>query len=383
MRRGRLRVGTRRRGANRALHAALVAAVLCGGLGAAAGAAAARLEPVTVARGLDHPWALAFLPDGRMLVTERRGLMRIVARDGQVSAPLAGLPAVAAEGECGLLDVALDPDHERNGLVYWTYAEPGDGGSATTLARGRLRGLRLEAVEVLFRQSPKVASRFHCGSRIAFGPDGALYLGLGDRGQQDAAQQLDNGLGKLVRIERDGRVPGDNPYAGRPGAVAAIWTLGHRNVQGLAFRPGTDELWALEHGPQGGDELNLIRRGANYGWPLVTRGRQYGSGARIGEEGPKPGFEPPVRDWVPVSIAPSGLTFLTSERYPGWRGSLFFGTLRAQALVRLELAGDRVVAEERLLTGLTERIRDVRQGPDGWLYLLTDNADGRVIRLER
>lgn len=250
--------------------------------------------------------------------------------------------------------------------------------------RARLVGQRLEDLQVVLRQQPQVASRLHCGSRIVFDRQGRMFVGLGDRSSQmHEAQNPANHLGKVLRVERDGRVPADNPFAGQAGKAGEVWSLGHRNIQGAALHPASGELWAVEHGPQGGDELNIVRAGRNYGWPLLTYGRNYGSGTRIGEEGPKPGFEQPLWHWVPLSIAPSGMAFLTSDRYPGWKGSLFVGSLRDQQLLRLTLDGRKVVAEERLLRNLKERVRDVRQGPDGWLYLLTDNADGRVIRVER
>ena len=350
-------------------------------------AAALELKTVTVVRGLDHPWALAFLPDGRMLVTEKAGRLRIVGGDGQVGAPLAGLPPVAVGGQCGLLDVIPDPDFASNQRLWWTYAEPageGASGNSTALARGRLDGDRVTEVRTVFSQQPKVGSQHHCGSRIVFARDGRLFVGLGDRfSRKDDAQTLDNHIGKVVRIDADGRAPADNPFVARAGARPEVWSLGHRNIQGMALHPLTGELWASEHGPQGGDEINVVRAGRNYGWPLVTYGRNYGIGTRIGEEGPKPGFEPPLWHWVPTSIAPSGMAFLSSDRYPGWKGSLFIGALRSQALVRLELDGDRVVREERLLTNLGARIRDVRQGPDGWLYVVTDGAAGTVLRIER
>lgn len=365
-----------------ALGRAAVLTVLS--MAASLAAQAQTLRPVDVARGLDHPWSLAFLPDGRMLVTERAGRLRIVDAAGQVSPPVAGLPTVAASGQCGLLDVVLDPRFAENRRVYWSYAEAGEGGNSTAVARGRLQDGRVDEVQLLFRQQPKVASSQHCGGRLVFARDGRLFVTLGDRFSRKAdAQDLTNHLGKIVRIEADGRVPVDNPFVGRPGAAAEIWSLGYRNVQGAALHPETGELWASEHGPQGGDEINLIEGGRNYGWPLLTFGRNYGIGTRIGEEGPRPGFEQPLKTWVPISIAPSGMAFLTSERYPGWKGSLFIGALRGQALHRLTLQGRRVVGEQQLLTRLNERIRDVRQGPDGWLYVLTDSPDGRVIRLER
>jgi glucose/arabinose dehydrogenase len=346
--------------------------------------ASADLKPVTVARGLAQPWGLAFLPDGRMLVTERPGRMRIVSPDGRLGEPLQGLPAVDAKGQCGLLDVALDPKFADNRWVYWTYAEAGEGGNGVAVARGRLQERQVTDVQVIFRQLPKVDSQLHCGSRLAFAKDGRLFVGLGDRfGRKDDAQNPANHIGKIVRIEPDGRVPADNPLAARAGAAPEVFSLGHRNIQGLAVHPVTGELWQTEHGPQGGDEVNAPEAGRNYGWPVVTYGRNYGIGTRIGEEGPKPGFEQPLQWWVPVSIAPSGLAFVTSERYPGWKGSLLLGALRSQVLVRLTLDGRKVVAQEQLLANLRARIRDVREGPDGWIYLLTDGVEGQIVRLER
>ena len=342
---------------------------------------------VTVAHGLVNPWGLACLPDGRFLVAERPGRMRIVGHDGKLSPPLPGLPPVVAEGQGGLLDVVLNPAFADNKLVYWSYAEAGDdGGNGTAVARARLAGdgktERLVDVQVIFRQWPKVASRQHFGSRLVFAKDGRLFVTLGDRfSRKDDAQRLDNHLGKVVRLEADGRVPDDNPLLGRPGARPEIWSWGHRNVQGAAVHPSSGALWTHEHGPQGGDELNLDQRGGNHGWPLVTYGRNYGTGTKIGEGNTRADVVAPLAHWVPTSIAPSGMAFLTSERYPGWKGQLFIGALRAQALLRLELDGTRVVKEARLLQTLNERIRDVRQCQDGWLYLLTDNADGRLLRV--
>jgi len=363
------------------------AGLLCAALGTAA--AVEPLKPVTVAKGLVNPWALAFLPDGRLLVTEKPGRLRIVDAQGRISAPLAGVPPVANVGQCGLLDVALDPKFAENRVVYWTFAEPGTGGAnSTAVARGRLEGApgseRLADVRVIFSQVPKVDSRLHCGSRIAFDRQGNLWVGLGDRfSGKDSAQVTDNHIGKVVRIASDGGAPADNPFAGKAGARPELWSIGHRNIQGLVAHPVTGELWASEHGPQGGDEINVVEGGRNYGWPLVTYGRNYGSGTAIGEEGPKPGIEMPLKHWVPVSVAPSGLAFVTSERYPGWKGSLMVGTLRGQTLIRLTLDGRRITGEERLLTALGQRIRDVRQGPDGWIYIVTDGSEGQVIRLER
>jgi aldose sugar dehydrogenase len=350
------------------------------------------LKPVTVVRGLANAWALAFLPDGRMLVTEKPGRLRIIAKDGSLGEPLAGLPAVDNTGQCGLLDVVVDPQFTQNRLIYWTFTEPagaGQSGNSTAVARARLGpDDKLSEVRTVFVQQPKVASRLHCGSRIAFARDGSLWVGLGDRFERkEDAQVGANHLGKIVRIDRDGKAPADNPFVvananTRTGIALENYSLGHRNIQGMAVHPATGELWESEHGPQGGDEINRIEPGRNYGWPLVTYGRNYGTGTRIGEDGPKLGFEQPLRWWVP-SVAPSGLAFITSERYPGWKGNLVMGALRGQVLIRLTLDGNQVVGEERLLQSLGARIRDVRQGPDGYLYIVTDGSDGRVMRLER
>lgn len=351
-----------------------------------AGASAQALKPVVVAKGLEHPWGLAFLPDGRMLVTERPGRMRIVERDGKLNEPLAGLPPVVAAGQGGLLDVVLHPQFASNGLVYWSFSEAGDGGAGTAVARGRLDGQRLTDVQVIFRQQPKVGgSNNHFGSRLVWSRDGKhLFVGLGDRfTRKDDAQTLDDHIGKVVRIDADGKPAADNPFAQRAGAKAEIWSYGHRNIQGAALHPGTGELWTVEHGPQGGDELNVPAAGANHGWPVITYGRNYGIGTKIGDGTERADIAPPIRHWVPTSIAPSGMAFLTSERYPGWKGHLFIGALRGAHLVRLELDGKRVVKEEQLLTDRNARIRDVRQGPDGWLYVLTDSPDGQIWRLER
>ncbi|KNZ32788.1 MAG: oxidoreductase [Methylibium sp. NZG] len=350
-------------------------------------ATATAQEPraVTVASGLQNAWGLAFLPDGRMLVTERAGRLRIVQPDGRVGEPVAGLPRIAVGGQGGLLDVAVDPKFADNALVYWSFSEPattGDGGNSTAVARGKLEGNRLSGVQVIFRQSPKVSSNLHFGSRLVFARDGRLFITLGDRfNRSDDAQTLDTHHGKIVRIEPDGRVPADNPFAGRAGALPEIWSYGHRNLQGAALHPQTGELWAHEHGPQGGDELNTVAAGKNHGWPVITYGRMYGTGFRIGDGTERADVVAPLTHWIP-SIAPSGMAFLTSERYPGWKGNLFIGALRGTMLVRLELDGNKVAKEHRLLKPLGERIRDVRQGPDGWLYLLTDSSNGRVIRLE-
>lgn len=378
-----------------ALPLLAAAAIALAGAAAPPAAQAQAQAPrvVTVAHGLVNPWSLAFLPDGRLLVTERPGRMRIVGADGRAGPPLPGLPPVVAEGQGGLLDVALDPKFATNRLVYWSYSEPGaDGdGNGTAVARARLDGApgaeRLADVQVIFRQVPKVASKLHFGSRLVFGNDGRLFVTLGDRfSRKDDAQTLDSTLGKVVRLEPDGKVPADNPLVGKPGnppgTRAEIWSWGHRNVQGAAIHPVTGELWTTEHGPQGGDELNITQPGRNHGWPVITTGRNYGTGTRIGDGTERADVVAPLLQWLPTSIAPSGMAFLTSDRYPGWKGSLFLGALRGQALVRLTLDGNKVTGQERLLQTLNERIRDVRQGPDGLLYLLTDNADGRILRLQ-
>ena len=338
-----------------------------------------------VARDLEHPWSLAFLPDGRMLVTERPGRLRIVAPDGRLSAPLVGVPAVYARGQGGLLDVALGPDFARDRSVFLSFAQPVDGRARTTVARAELvdgPAPALRAVTVIFAQKDAVEGGNHFGSRLVFARDGTLFVTMGDRfNYRDRVQSLDNHFGKLVRIRPDGSIPPDNPFVGRAGALPEIYSYGHRNVQGAALHPATGELWTHEHGPQGGDEVNIERAGGNYGWPVITYGREYVTGMKIGEGTERADVVPPLWQWTP-SIAPSGLAFCTSERYPGWRGSVFVGSLKFQLLSRLETDGRRIVREQRLLTGLRQRVRDVRQGPDGLLYLLTDESDGQLLRLD-
>ena len=341
---------------------------------------------VTVVERLEHPWSLAFLPDGRMLVTERAGRLRIVGRDGKlVAPPIAGLPKIEEYGQGGLLDVALHPRFAENALVYLSFAERGEGGYGTAVLRGRLAGAgedaRLEGVEVIYRQAPKSRTGRHFGSRLVFDRAGFLYVTQGDRGEQDRAQKLDDLAGKVVRLHDDGRIPKDNPFVARAGARPEIFTLGNRNVQGAALHPVTGELWAHEHGPQGGDEVNVLRAGVNYGWPVITYGVNYGTGTKIGEGTAKPGLAQPLHYWVP-SIAPSGMAFYTGDRFPGWKGDLFVGALRDQLLVRLRFDGEKVTREERMLQGTLGRIRDVRQGPDGFLYLAIDSSSGAIVRLE-
>ena len=337
----------------------------------------------TFAKGLVHPWGMAFLPDGRLLVTERPGRLRIIGKDGKLSPPLAGVPKVYASGQGGLLDVQIAPDFAASGLVFMSYADPRDGSrNGTSLARARLvtegDGGRLEEVNVIFRQEPSVASGNHFGSRIVFTRDGSLFVTLGERySARDEAQNPANDLGKLVRIMPDG-----SPYAGnpkKPGWRPEIWSIGHRNVQGAALNPDTGKLWTAEHGARGGDEINIPEAGKNYGWPVITYGRDY-SYAKIGEGTHKAGMEQPIYYWDP-SIAPSGAAFYTGDRFPEWKGNLFVGALAGQALHRLLLDGETVVGEETLLADLGERIRDVRNGPDGAIWLLTDNPEGRVLRV--
>jgi glucose/arabinose dehydrogenase len=337
----------------------------------------------TVASGLEHPWGLAFLPDGRMLVTERPGRLRVVSPDGTRSPALSGLPAIAARGQGGLLDVALDPGFAGNSTIYLCYAEgrPG-GGAGTSVLRARLNAARtaLEAPNVIFRQQPAGNTGRHFGCRLVFGRDGNLFITLGDRGNmEERAQDPKGHIGKVVRIRSDGSVPADNPFADGAKGAAEVWSLGHRNVQGAALHPVTGELWTVEHGARGGDEINIPKKGLNYGWPVITYGIDY-SGAKIGEGTRKEGMEQPAYYWDP-SIAPSGAAFYTGEAFPGWRGDLLVGALAGQMLVRLDLDGTRIVAEERMLTRLNARIRDVRQGPDGLVYLLTDAGDGKLLRL--
>jgi len=344
-------------------------------------------EVVTVAEGLVNPWGMTFLPDGRMLVTEKPGRLRIVGKDGKLSEPVAGLPPVDARGQGGLLGIALDPAFAKNRLVYWSYAEPRDDGTNNTaVARGRLAeeaAPGVEGVEVIFHQVPSMNSRLHYGSRLVFGRDGTLFVTLGERSITQGrmqSQQMDSLLGKMVRINPDGSVPKDNPFVGKTGVRPEIWSIGHRNVQAATLHPSTGELWEVEHGARGGDEINIARKGKDYGWPTIAYGIEYKGDPITGGITAKAGMEQPLYYWDPV-IAPSGMVFYTGSLFPGWKGSLFVGGLASTALVRLTVKGEKVVGEERLLTDLKERIRDVVQGPDGALYLLTDNKAGRVLKL--
>ena len=344
----------------------------------------AKFRLATVARGLEHPWGLAFLPDGAILVTERPGRLRVIEEGRLLPEPLSGIPEASVGGQGGLLDVALHPDFAENRLVYFSYAGQGPGGRSTEVARARLTGgggapYRLDGLETILVTQEKSSGGRHFGSRLAFGDDGSLYVTAGERGSPDRAQDLADHAGSVIRITDEGGVPPDNPFLDRDGARPEIYSYGHRNPQGLVRHPTSGEIWAVEHGPKGGDELNRILPGRNYGWPVITYGRSY-AGFAIGEGTAKAGMEQPVTYWVP-SISPSGMTFYDAEAFPAWRGNLFVGALSGRALVRLELEEGRVVAEERLLEALGARIRDVRQGPDGLLYLLTDSDDGALLRL--
>jgi len=349
------------------------------------GTALAQIRPETVSSGLENPWGLAFLPGGRFLVTERPGRLRLIGADGKIGAPITGLPAIAAGGQGGLLDVLVDSGFEKNRTLYFCFSEPAASGSAnsTALARAQLSedGVKLENLKIVFSQQPKVASRHHFGCRIVEARDGTLFLTLGDRfSRKEDAQKLDNHLGKIVRIAKDGTAPKDNPFVDKAGALPEIWSYGHRNGQGAALAPD-GRLWMTEHGPQGGDEINVPQAGRNYGWPAITYGENYGGG-KIGDGSTaKEGMEQPLHYWVP-SIAPSGMAFLTSDRYgAGWKGNLFVGSLKFGYLDRIELKDGKLVAEHKLMADGRARIRDVKQGPDGWLYVLTDESDGKLLRL--
>ena len=371
------------------------------GLAAALAVFAASAQPVptrehpvrlvTVTEGLERPWGLAFLPDGRMLVTERPGRLRVVGKDGRLDpAPVAGLPRVDAQGQGGLMDVVLHPEYASNGWIYWSYAQrDAEGRNGTEVARGKLAGAagawRMEQVQVVFRMAPKVASGLHFGSRIVFdarpGQPVILYVTLGDRGEMQRAQALDDHAGKILRLTDEGKPAPGNPFLNDPKARPEVFSLGNRNVQGAALHPATGVLWASEHGPQGGDELNVIKAGVNYGWPVITYGANYVTGTRIGEGTAKEGMAQPVKHWSP-SPALSGMAFYTGERFARWRGDVLMGALRGQGVLRVRLAGERAVEEELMLAGQVGRVRDVRVGPDGLVYLLTDLPNGQLIRLE-
>ena len=343
---------------------------------------ARQFQVVELTRGLDHPWALAFLPDGDMLVTERSGALRLIRRDGRLERqPITGLPRIVASGQGGLLDVALHPQYGDNGWLYLSYVAPVEGGMATRVARARLDGFRLKDLQEIFSMNRGSTAARHFGSRLLFDRAGYLYVSVGDRGDRPRAQRLHDHAGSVMRLHDDGRIPISNPFVGDPNAAAEIFSYGHRNPQGMALDPVTGMVWIHEHGPQGGDELNRLQAGKNYGWPVITYGVNYGIGTAIGEGTHKAGMVQPVYYWVP-SIAPSGMAFYSGDRFPQWQGSLMLGSLKFGLLVRLEMTRGEVIGEERYLHGDFGRIRDVRVGPDGLLYLLTDASDGRLLRLE-
>lgn len=348
-------------------------------------------DVVTVAEGLQNPWSLAFLPGGKMLVTERPGRLRVVSADGKLSAPVAGLPAVDARGQGGLLDVVLDPAFAKSNLIYWSFSEPRDGGmNNTAVARGKFvddaAAPRVDDVQVIYHQRPSMNSPLHFGSRLVFGRDGTLFVTQGERSITEGrmqAQKMDSGLGKLVRINADGSIPKDNPFVGKEGVLPEIWSFGQRNIQAAALHPTTGELWTGEYGTRGGDEINIARKGKDYGWPTIAYGIEYRGGPITGNITQQAGMEQPLYYWDPV-IGPSGMTFYTGSLFPAWQGNLFIGGHATLDLVRLVLDGDKVVGEERLLKDLQpkpERIRDVRQGPEGAIYMVTDSATGRIIKL--
>jgi aldose sugar dehydrogenase len=344
-------------------------------------------EVVTVAQGLQNPWSVAFLPGGKMLVTERPGRLRVVGADGTQSEPVAGLPRVDARGQGGLLDVALDPNFASNQTIYWSYAEPREGVNNTAVAKGRFvdgSAPRVDNVQVIYHQTPSLNSPLHFGSRLVFGRDGTLFITQGDRSITEGrmqSQRMDGLLGKIARINTDGSVPRDNPFVGKEGVRPEIWSIGHRNIQAAVLHQTTGELWEVEHGTRGGDEINIARKGKDYGWPTIAYGIEYRGGPITGGIQAKEGMEQPLYYWDPV-IGPSGMAFYTADLFSAWKGSLFVGGHATNDLVRLTLDGEKVVGEERLLKDLKERIRDVRQGPDGALYLLTDsNTNGRLIKV--
>lgn len=342
-----------------------------------------KIQVKTIAEGLGNLWGLAFLPDGNMLVTEREGSMRIVSPDGKLGEPLSGLPAIFTQGQGGLLDVVLAPDFTTSKKIYFSYSEPATSGStnSTAVAFATLNGNKLENLTRVFSQQPKIKSGAHFGSRLVWAPDGTLFVTLGDRySEKDRAQTLDNHIGKVVRINADGSIPADNPFVKIPGALPEIWSYGHRNVQGAAINPVSKVLWTGEHGPQGGDELNLDTAGKNYGWPVITYGENYGGG-KIGEGTHKAGMEQPAYKWVP-SIATCGFIFYTGDKFPRWKNNILLASLREKSLVRLVVEGDKVIKEERMLAKeIGQRLRHVVQGPDGLVYLITDESNGKIFQV--
>lgn len=330
-----------------------------------------------IGKGLKEPWGMAFLPDGRILVTEKSGKLRLIENGELLPNPISGAPKVVDSGQGGMLDVVLHPKYAENGWIYISYSGKGDGGVGTEVMRAKLKGNALVEQEVIFRQAPKISSSKHFGSRIVFDKDGYLFITMGDRGDQERAQKLNQHVGKIVRLHDDGTVPKDNPFLNQRDVLPEIFSYGHRNAQGAALNPNTGNIWAHEHGPQGGDEINILKAGTNYGWPVITYGVNYFTATKIGEGTQKAGMAQPLYKWVP-SIAPSGMAFYTGDAYPSWKGSLFVGALKFQTLVRLTLDGDKITKEERLFEGIG-RVRDVRQGPDGLLYVL---AGDKLLQLK-
>ncbi len=365
------------------LHSKIAAAIVIFGIFFSSASYSQRIQTEfdikLMANGLQFPWGMAFMPDGRLLVTERVGRLRIITPDGRVSDPVAGVPAVFTHQQGGLLDVALDPDFDNNRLIYLSYAEPEGSKASTAVARAELINNRLEKLQVIFRQLPKTDGGVHFGSRLVFAPDGNLFITLGDRGNySDESQHVNNYFGKILRIRPDGTVPADNPFATNSQAKPEIWSFGHRSVQGATIHPKTGELWIHEHGPKGGDEINIPQAGKNYGWPKASYGSHY-NGMPIKDEHAEQGFEEPIYYWTP-SIAPSGMVFYTGNLFPGWRGSLFVGALAGQHIARLPTENKKILGEEQLLRHTT-RFRDIEQGPDGALYLLTDEENGKLLKL--
>ena len=334
----------------------------------------------TVVEGLRNPWSVDFLPDGKILVTEKRGRLRIV-ENGVLSDPVKGLPKVKAKGQGGLLDIALDPEYAENNIIYLTYSGKGKGGIGTEVIKGKLLGNELTDTNVIFKLNQKTNTGYHFGSRLLFGKDGSLFITLGDRGDKDRAQDINDHAGSLIRINKDGTVPEDNPFLNNPNAKPEIYTYGNRNMQGIATHPETGDVWTIEHGPQGGDELNLMKPGVNYGWPVITYGVNYGIGTKIGEGTEKKGMAQPVHYWVP-SIATSSLLFYTGDKFPHWKGNAFVSSLKFGQLARLEMKGNKVIKEERLINGKVGRIREVQQGLDGYIYIITDESDGKLYILK-
>jgi glucose/arabinose dehydrogenase len=348
-------------------------------------------DVVTVVEGLQNPWSVAFLPNGKMLITERPGRLRVAGADGKLSEPVAGLPAVHARGQGGLLDVVLDPAFAKNNLIYWSFSEPKENNeNNTAVARGKFvddaAAPRVEDVQVIYHQVPSFASNLHFGSRLVFGRDGTLFVTQGDRSDVPGrmqSQKMDSGIGKLVRINTDGSIPKDNPFVGKEGVRPEIWSIGHRNIQAAALNPATGELWEIEHGTRGGDEINIARKGKDYGWPTIAYGIEYRGGQITGGIQQQAGMEQPIYYWDPI-IGPSGMTFYTGNLFPQWKGNLFVGGHGTRDLVRLTIDGEKITGEERLLKDLQpkpEAVRDVRTGPDGALYVLTDGAAGRLLKL--